>query len=183
LACAGALIAPRFAQASLVIALDTPTMVQRADHIAVVDVVSVKAAWDDKHERIITTVDLAVVDTWKGPLQPASHIQVVQPGGTAGDMTMVVFGMSHFQAGERALVFLQGTTTTARVVGMAQGKRLVRRDAASGRWLVHVPDRSGASFVRTTPTTSALPIFEQHARPLEDLRAEVRDLVAKASAR
>jgi len=110
---------------------------------------------------------------------------VVQPGGTAGDMTMVVFGMSRFTAGERALVFLQGPATGARVVGMAQGKRLVQRDAASGRWLVHVPDHSGASFIRNAPTPPAtsVPVFEAAARPLDDLRAEVRDLVAKASAR
>jgi len=158
-------------------------MVQRADHIAVVDVVSVKAAWDDKHERILTTVDLAVVEAWKGPMAAASHIKVVQTGGTVGDMHMVVFGMSRFTVGERALVFLQGAPDAARVVGMAQGKRPIQKDGATGRWLVHVPDRAGASFVRTTPGSTSLPIFEHNARSLDDVRTEVRDLVIKANGR
>jgi hypothetical protein len=184
LACAATLLATPPARASLILALDTPTMVQRADHIAVVDVVSVKAAWNDSHDRIMTTIDLAVVETWKGPMAPASHIKVVQPGGSTPDMTMVVYGMSRFVAGERALVFLEGTPESARVVGMAQGKRLVSREAASGRWFVHVPDRSGASFIRITPATSSSPpIFDKNARPLDDVRTEVRDLVAKANAR
>src|SRR5262249_47724325 len=78
------------AGASIVIALDLPSMVARADHVAVVDVVSVKSAWDARRERILTTIDLAVVETWKGPAAPASHFTLVQPGGTVGDTEMVV---------------------------------------------------------------------------------------------
>jgi len=71
---------------------------------------------------------------------------------------------------------------------MAQGKRLVRRDGATGRWLVHVPERAGASFVRATPaqplsTTATPPVFETRLRALEELRAEVRGLVGKATSR
>jgi hypothetical protein len=172
------------AHASLVVALDLPTMVDRSDHVAVVDVASVSAAWDDKHERILTTIDLAVVETWKGPMAPAAHVKVVQPGGAVGDIQMTVFGMSQFTPGERALVFLRGAPTAASVVGMAQGKRLVRRDLATGRWMVHAPDRAGASFVRApAPTTATPPVFETRLRGLDDLRAEVRGLVGRAAPR
>ncbi|HVX95971.1 MAG TPA: hypothetical protein VHK47_13760 [Polyangia bacterium] len=181
----------REARASLVVALDLPSMVERADHVAVVDVNSVSSAWDDKHERIFTTIDLSVVETWKGPMATASHLKVVQPGGVVGDIQMTVFGMSQFTPGERALVFLRGTPTAASVVGMAQGKRLVRRDASTGRWMVHAPDRAGASFVRVparggaTPAPSASgpsksgtpPVFETRLRGLDELRAEVRGLM------
>jgi hypothetical protein len=167
------------ATASLMIALDLPTMVTRAEHVAVVDVMSVKSAWDDRHERILTTIDLAVVETWKGPAAPASHLTIVQKGGTVGDTVMTVFGMSRFTPGERALVFLEGPVERARVVGMAQGKRLVRKDVATGRWMVGVPDRSGAAFVRPSPTATS-PVFETRARPIEDLRAEIQALTAKS---
>lgn len=179
----------REARASLVVALDLPSMVERADHVAVVDVNSVSSAWDDKHERIFTTIDLSVVETWKGPMATASHLKVVQPGGVVGDIQMTVFGMSQFTPGERALVFLRGTPTAASVVGMAQGKRLVRRDASTGRWMVHAPDRAGASFVRV-PTngssapgaspaakSSTPPVFETRLRGLDELRTEVRGLM------
>ena len=184
-----ALSVSRLASASLIAALDTATMVQRADHIAVVDVVSTSAAWDDKHERILTTIDLSVVESWKGSLAPAAHVKVVQPGGSVGDITMVVFGMTRFSPGERALVFLQGGPDFARVVGMSQGKRLVRRDLASGRWMVNVPETAGASYVRTAPPSATLPggpgntvpVLELRARPIEDVRTQVRDLLrAKA---
>ena len=170
------------AAASLVVALDLPTMVTRADHVAIVDVMSVKSAWDERHERILTTVDLAVVESWKGTAVPATHFSVVQKGGTVGDTTMTVFGMSRFSPGERALVFLAGPLAQARVVGMAQGKRIVRRDIATGRWMVNVPDRSGAAFVRPTPAARS-PMFETRARPIEELRAEIKALAASGKGR
>jgi len=169
------------ARASLVLALDLPTLVTRADHVAVVEVASVKADWDASHEQILSTIDLVVVESWKGGDAPASHITVVQPGGTVGDMTQIVHGMTRFVAGERAVVFLAGRPERASVVGMAQGKRLVRRDAGSGRMVVHAPDRAGATFIRTTPASSTSPVFDLHVRPLDDLRTDVRSLAAKVA--
>jgi hypothetical protein len=168
------------ARASLIVALDTPAMVERSDHIAVVDVASVTAAWDEKHERILTTIGLDVVEVWKGPMAPAAHLTIVQPGGTVGDMQMTVFGMTRFAPGERALVFLRGTPAAANVVGMAQGKRLLTREAATGKWMVRAADPSGASFVRMNGAPAKAPIFDPRPRTLEDLRGEIRDLVVKA---
>lgn len=176
-------MAPAPARASLVMALDLPQMVERAEQIAVVDVQSVEAAWDEKHERILTTVDLTVVEAWKGTMGPAMHVKVVQPGGTVGDVTMKVFGLTQFTPGERALVFLRGSQTSASVVGMAQGKRLLRRDLTTKRWMVQAPDRSGAMFVPPKASSSASPVFDPRQRPLDDLRVEIRDLVGKASRR
>jgi hypothetical protein len=170
------------ARASLVLALDLPAMVSRADHVAVVDVASVKSDWDANHEQILTTIDLVVVESWKGGAAPGSHMRVVQPGGTVGDLTQIIHGMTRFVPGERAVVFLAGSPGHASVVGMAQGKRLVRRDAATGKLVVHVPDRAGATFIRNNPssaTTATSPVFEVRPRPLEDLRADVRALAAK----
>lgn len=170
------------ARASLVLALDLPSMVSRADHVAVVDVASVKADWDSRHEQILTTIDLVVVESWKGGDAPASHMTIVQPGGTVGDLTQTIHGMTRFVPGERAVVFLSGRADRATVVGMAQGKRLVRRDGATGRFLVHAPDKAGATFIRSTQATTPSPVFEVHARPLEDLRADVRALAARPAA-
>src|SRR4029077_5808256 len=117
-AVAGGLLAARSASASLVIALDLPAMVGRADHVGVVDVVSVKAAWDASHEKILSTIDLAVVETWKGQAAPASHFTIVQRGGTVDDASMVVYGMPTSAPGERAVLFLEGQPGHARVVWM-----------------------------------------------------------------
>ena len=87
------------ASASLILALDLPTLVTRSDQISVVDVVSTKAAWNAEHDRIVTTIDVTVVDCWKGAAAPGSHVQIVQPGGTVGELTMRIEGMPHFQRG------------------------------------------------------------------------------------
>ncbi|HMF41255.1 MAG TPA: hypothetical protein VKQ32_11185 [Polyangia bacterium] len=169
------------ARASLVLALDLPTLVKRADHVAVVDVVSVKADWDAGHEQILSTIDLVVVDSWKGGAAPGSHLTVVQLGGTVGDLTQTVHGMTRFVPGERAVVFLTGRAEHASVVGMAQGKRQIQRDAATGRLFVRAPDRAGATFIRTTPASATAPVFEVRARPLDELKADVRSLAVTAN--
>ncbi len=121
-----------------------------------------------------------MVDRWKGDAA-ATHFTVRQLGGTVGDLTMVVNGMSQFSVGERALVFLRGTPQRAAVLGMSQGKRVVRRNADTGAWVVHAPERAGATFVRSAPSSGTSPLFEMRARPLDALRDEVRTLAAQPS--
>jgi hypothetical protein len=156
-------------------ALDLSAMVDRADRIAVVDVVSVSAAWTDRRDRISTAIELTVVDCWKGDLPAGARLTVRQPGGTVGDITTTVDGMPRFSPGERALVFLRGPTERATVVGLTQGKRPMRRDPASGRWMVTGPERAGADFVRPRAGAGA-PVIEAHVRPLDAVRADIQAL-------
>src|SRR6266700_3066844 len=172
------------AEASLVLALDTNELTKRADHIAVADVVSVKSEWDQGHKKIHTTIDLSVVESWKGGAQPASHITVVQPGGTVGDIAMVVFGLSQFVPGERALFFLRGQATGAAVVGMAQGKRQMHREIPTGKWIIDRADYSGLGRVPLkTPasgvTVTASPAIDDGAapQPLDDMRERIRTIL------
>jgi hypothetical protein len=167
----------RAANASLVIALDTNELAKRADLIAVADVLSVQSAWDQRHVKILTTIQLSVVETWKGSAQPASHITVVQPGGTVGDVAMVVFGLSQFTPGERTLVFLRGKTTSAGVVGMSQGKRPMRRDAATGRWTVGIADHAGLERVPANRTAASAPTEVEVPRALEEMRGQVQQIL------
>lgn len=180
--------ASRAANASIVMALDLPALVQQADHIALVDVVSQRSDWDVKHERILSTIDLKVVERWKGQVSSGEdRITIVQPGGTVGDLTMTVTGLSTFTPGERALVFLRGTTASAHVLGLSQGKRLVRYETASKKWLVHAPDLRQTTLVKppvaspvhgtsAAQTVRALPGVRETG--LDDFRAEVKALLA-----
>ena len=181
--------APRVARASIVMALDLTELVRQADHIAVVDVVSQRSAWDTRHERIISTVELAVVERWKGAVTPGAasdHLTVVQPGGTVGDLTMTVTGLSTFSPGERALVFLRGASTNAQVLGMSQGKRLVRYEASSQKWLVHAPDLRQMTLVKQpiqTPATGQAGLQPVRLSPnlressLDEVRSKVQALL------
>ena len=196
LALAASVGAGASARGTLIVALDLPAMVQRADRIAVVDVVSVQAAWNARHDRITTAVQLQVVDGWKGGLPPGTRLTVLQPGGTVGDITTTVDGMPRFAPGERTLLFLHGPPDRATVVGLTQGKRPLHRDPTSGRWMVRGPDRAGADFVRPRPTPPAapeparqsrelpvvdsreLPVVDSRELPLDELRAQVQALAA-----
>jgi hypothetical protein len=165
----------RASHASLVLALDTTELTKRADHIAVADVISVQSAWDQSHKKIFTTIELSVVESWKGGAKPASHITVVQPGGTVGDIAMTVFGMSQFTPGERTLVFLRGTTGAAGVVGMSQGKRPMSRDAGSGKWTVGTASNAGLERVQAKGKTGAAEV--EGPRSLDDMRGQVQQIL------
>jgi hypothetical protein len=162
LAAIAALAPARTAHASIVIELDLPGLVQRSDRIAVVDVVSVKSAWDDGHQRIYTSTVLQVVESWKGSPGAGERITLVQPGGTVGDISMMVIGTSSFSPGERSLVFLRGSVARSQVVGLAQGKRPLRLDGATGRWLVAPSDLRSTQLVRQQfPETPRVPASPQ----------------------
>lgn len=158
---------PTTAHASIMIALDLPELVRQAEHIAVVEVASVNAAWDERHERINSTIDLKVIERWKAPALGTStpstpstvsdRLTVVQPGGTVGDISMTVTGMGTFVPGERSLVFLRGPVKRAQVVGMTQGKRAMRYESVSRHWMVAPPDLRQAKLVRPA-TLPASPV-------------------------
>ena len=160
-----AVLTPRLGRASIVLALDLPRLVQEADHIAVVDVTSVHAAWDERHERIYSTIELNVVETWKAAAAEAAspdHLTIIQAGGTVGDIRMTVMGLGTFVPGERSLVFLRGPANHAQLVGMTQGKRSMRYESSSRHWLVAPPDLRQIKLVspalavpRSTPLAPA----------------------------
>ena len=170
------LVAP--ARATLILALDLRALVCRADRIAVVDVISVQSFWNAGHERILSTVELSVVERWKGEAPVGARLTVVQPGGTVGEVTTTVSGMPRFTPGERMLIFLHGPTDRGTVVGLTQGKRTLRRDPGSGRWMVGAPDRPGTDAVRLRGTAAPPSVFEARERPLDEVRAQVTALAA-----
>ena len=59
---------------------------------------------------------------------------------------------------------------------MAQGKRALTREPATGRWMVKAPDREGAVFVPPGRASTPAPVFETRSRPMDELREEIRTL-------
>ena len=189
---------PARPRASIVMALDLPELVRQSDHIAIVDVLSVRSAWDEAGSRIFTTIDVKVVERWKGAAdaagKPAEHLTIVQPGGTVGDISMTIAGLSTFSEGERAVVFLRGSVARSQPVGMAQGKRLLRYEPRQAKWiasgadlrqLLLVPRTPGApspSSSTAPPLASAAPVAPtsppvNRELPVDELGAEVKRLV------
>src|SRR5690349_18723735 len=79
----GTLLAARPAGASQVLALDLGQLTQQSQQVVVGEVTSVRSAWDAKHERILTTVEVRVAEAWKGQMPTGGLLTIVQPGGVA----------------------------------------------------------------------------------------------------
>jgi hypothetical protein len=124
-------------QASMLRAMTLAELVTAADQIVVAKVVSVNAAWDSAHRKILSSIEVEVEESWKG--STSGFVTIVQPGGTVGEIEMTVHGMPKFEVGERSLLFLHGRARL-QVVGMSQGKRRLSWDADARRWLVESPD-------------------------------------------
>jgi len=164
------------AGASMVLALDLGELTQRSERIVVGEVMAVRSAWDSKRERILTTVELKVAEAWKGQMPGDRRITIVQPGGVADGIEMRVHGMPSFVAGERAVLFLRGGVSQPQsVVGMGQGKRGLRFDSASKRWMVDGGDRSAA--VNLDLQGRPRPVAPDPPLPLDELRRRVSTMV------
>ena len=170
---AGLCVAAPGAVASMARALDLTELTAAADQIVVADVLSARAAWDGAHQSIHTTVELAVAESWKGQPPADGRITIRNLGGAVGDIEMTVHGAPRFSAGERALLFLR----RSQVVGMAQGKRSLRWQATSRRWLVEPADRAGAFTF--DEDGKPRPAEAGPAESLDGLRSRIRNLVGR----
>jgi hypothetical protein len=161
------------AHATLLRALDLTELVAAADQIVLADVLSVQAAWDGSHRTIHTIIEIGVRESWKGLPPTNGRITIRQLGGTVGEIEMTVHGTPKFSVGERALLFLHGS----QVVGMSQGKRDLRWDAAGRRWRVAPADRSTAVSIGSQgQLRGAEP---DRVEDLDTLRARIRGLVGR----
>jgi len=187
------------AHATVAVALSLDGLVQGADRVVVADVVSSEAAWDARHETIVTSIELAVVESWKGDATPAKHITFRQPGGTVGDITMTVAGLSSFTPGERSLLFLRKAGIGWTVVGLSQGKHPMTSLPEAGtpggrRWMVNPPVLAGLATVKkqnpaapgnnltaNAPATSTNAADVKGPISLDEMRARVQALIQSGS--
>jgi hypothetical protein len=166
------------AVASMVLAMELPELTARAERIVVADVTTVRSAWDKRHERILTTIEIQVAEVWKGQVPAGGRLTIVQPGGSADGIEMRVHGLPSFAPGERAVLFLRGAVAQpVALVGMGQGKRGLSFEPVNKRWVVDGGDRSAA--VTIDPRGRAVDAPPVATLPLDELRRQVRNLVKK----
>lgn len=158
-------------RASLLRAMSLGELTVVADRIVVGSVVAVTAAWDLQHRRIVSTIEIDIEESWKGPAFANRRIAIVQPGGSVADLEMTVQGMPSFSVGEKSLLFLQGQQRL-QVVGMGQGKRVLRWNQASKQWLAESPDIEGV--VEAGPDAKLRQAKRGEPIRLDDLREQVR---------
>ncbi len=125
------------------------------------EVQSLKAAWNENHEKIYTYVKVQVNEVLKGQLFN-QQIVFKQLGGTVGDESTIIFGTPEFEQGQRVLLFLDTAPDgTLRIAHLFQGKYDVVEDANTGRVVVERKiDRGSINLVGLAES----PEITNHAR-------------------
>ena len=169
-------VLPAGARATSAIALDLPSLAGGSDAGVHGRVTRVQSRWTRDGHLIVTDVEIAVVETLKGPA--AQTVVVVQPGGQVGDIGQVVSGLASFSEGEEVVVFLERQGSSRfQVTGLSQGKFRVER-STDGRDAFAVPEASDATLVDPStraPVPSPLRILE-----LSELKRQIRAAVRRA---
>ncbi|HEX9049602.1 MAG TPA: hypothetical protein VF841_03630 [Anaeromyxobacter sp.] len=122
------------------------------------------AARATRDGRIVTEVEIAVRDAWKGA--PAATVRVVVPGGRLPGVAMRVDAAPSFAPGEEVVVFLSRGGEIWYVNGLALGK--FRVDGASAR-----PALGGAA-VLPRPVPLAAGERQVGPMPVAELERRVR---------
>lgn len=170
MAAVGTLFAAATASATTMLALSVDELTQRADMVVVGRVIATEPRESEDGKRISTLVTLQVEESWKG--RPAQEVRILALGGTLDGISQVVMGAARFAEGEEVVVFLRslrGPEPLTEVVGMAQGKLAVERNAEGIQ--VAVPSLQGLELVqpggrevRPAPVSGPIPVRELQER-------------------
>lgn len=100
-------------------------LVERADTIVAGEVLEMRSAWTADRRGIFTTVTLRPDRRFKGGERSLIRFRI--PGGTVGDIRLMVTHTASLVIGEQVLVFLAGDSgRLPRVVAGEAGKRHIR---------------------------------------------------------
>ena len=157
------------AQATTLLALDLASLEGSADTIVRGQVTHVSSRWTQGGGRIVTEIELLVVETWKGTA-PAKVV-VMQPGGIVGDIGQRVDGVASFTPGEEVVVFLEARGEKFTMAGMAQGRFKVER-SSDGQAIYARQDQCGE--LHLVDAVSRQPVSQPPmSMPMDSLKMRV----------
>lgn len=175
------------ARASVIIKLDLPQLVGRADVIFVGKAIRAQSHWSEDRRHIVTDVTFQVDRAVRGT-RARDTVVVRSLGGAVGGLGMRISGSPTFNVGDQALLFTDVQAGHRRVVGMEQGVFRLSRDP-SGQILVRQVLGRGLGLARRTPT-GGLEMIKESAplapQPLEPFVKQVQqtiDLCSRQPAR
>ncbi len=161
------------AQATTVLALDLPRLTHASDAVVHAKVERVEARWSTDHSRIVTDVELVVVEPLKGT--PGARVVLRQPGGNLGRVGQRVEGAPVFVPGEEVVVFLEAQGPDFTVTGLSQGKFRVERATADAPLALQSMGEALYLDPITAEQVSPVPL----ALPLEVLKARIKAAAAE----
>ena len=131
------------AQASSAVQMDVTALSRAATEVVRVRVSSTRCAWMDEHRRLVTLVEVEVLERWKGSAQGV--LRVLQPGGELDGIGQRVAGVAPLAVGEEVVLFLERRGPWHSAVGLAQG--VYRVDRGAGAALAVPADAHGLTLV------------------------------------
>jgi len=155
------------ALASSALQMDVPALTHAASDVVQARVTSSRTEWTEDHRRLMTFIELDVLQTWKG--SPRGRLTVVQPGGERDGLAQRVAGVAVLDVGNEVALFLERQGPLWRVVGLSQGVYRVERQADGAARAVPVAV-DGLQLV-VPPGSSPHP---RAAVPLDELQGQVR---------
>ncbi|HZX40587.1 MAG TPA: hypothetical protein VFE93_02035 [Myxococcaceae bacterium] len=155
------------ALASTALQMDLSSLTAQATDVVRGRVISSTPSWTGDHRRIVTRVEVEVLEAWKG--SATGRLTVVQPGGELDGIGQRVTGVAQLGPGEELVLFLERTGQHHRVVGLAQG--VYRVSSAAGVRQAVPASLEGLELI--TPAGPA-PAARQ-AMPLARLREAVQE--------
>jgi hypothetical protein len=159
--------------ASSAVLMDVPALTRAASDVVRARALSTRCAWTEDHRRLVTFVEVEVLEAWKG--RAPARLTVLQPGGEREGIGQRVAGVAPLEVGEEVVLFLERQGPLHRVVGLSQGVYRVVR-GAEGQAARAVPaDVRGLALV-SAPGRAVEP---RAPVLLEGLRQSVRQEVRR----
>jgi len=159
---------------TLMINLSTEDLTQKAENIIVGKVVKKECRYDEEGKRIYTYVTISVEEDLKGKAG-GKKITVRHLGGEVEGVGLAVSDAPSLKKDEEVLLFLKKgkKPEVKEIVGRAQGKFRVKRDAFSGERMVISKGKEvykkGCGIVKK----------EKKTVPLVDFKKEVKKNIEK----
>ena len=109
---------------------------QKSDKIISARVISINSHYEENRKRIISTIELQVVQVFKGNHRSFEIFTLDVLGGTLDGITTTVVGAPIYKIGQHTILFLKTTTlkngkTNNIVTGQSQGKFNIYYDQIS----------------------------------------------------
>jgi hypothetical protein len=129
-------------------------------------VLSADSYWNDGHTKIFTRVLVGADETYKG--EHRAVVELVQLGGTVGNVKVTVQGALQWTPGEEVLLFAEPYDfTNYQVLGLSQGKFAVKRDKRTGAAYIEVPPEESGTLLGAPPVEGQAPAQAMERVPLE----------------
>jgi hypothetical protein len=108
--------------------MDVAVLTQNASDVVRARVTSTRPAWTEDGRRLMTVVEVGVLESYKGAAR--GRLTILQPGGELDGVGQRVSGVARLDVGEEVVLFLERQGPVHRVVGLAQGVYRVNREGA-----------------------------------------------------